>query len=100
MPTANKPNPTPRKDAAHPPDWLLDAWPFLSDFQRVHIAGRVFIRPRPHLRPMLSLYSMAGLLAFSLLGILPVHPMTIPIAFGGGIAGAIIVRTMRVLLFT
>ena len=49
--------------------------------------------------PALSFAIRAGLMTFALLYVLPLHPMSMPIALGGGVAIILIAKNVELILF-
>ena len=78
---------------------LYDLWSYLTPFEHKTLLLRVYYALisvyLPHRKPLprpicFSLVAIAGM--FALLAFLPIHPMSIPTAVGGGLAFALITR--------
>jgi len=69
---------------------LLRAWPCLHPWQRKVLLARVYWLLIPRLKPPIGFALRSTFAMFVLLLILPVQPMTIPTAAGGGLAFALL----------
>jgi hypothetical protein len=80
-------NPSPNPD-----QWkrLLEAWPRLHRWQRKILLARAYWLIIPRLRSPVVFSLRATVVMFALMIILPIHPMAIPTAAGGGLAFALI----------
>lgn len=69
---------------------LCEAWPGLHPWQRKALLVRAYWLLIPRLKPPISFALRTTIAMFALLVILPVQPMTIPTAAGGGLAFALL----------
>jgi hypothetical protein len=72
------------------PKALHDFWPWLLPWQKIILEAYAIYLLIPRLHPALEFSLRSAFGIFALLAIMPVHPMAIPIAAGGGIALALI----------
>jgi len=68
------------------PDFMVKSWPDLNWYHRLELAHQVWSCVHPHLHPPVQLALIASIISLALLAILPMHPMSIPTAIGGGLA--------------
>jgi hypothetical protein len=69
---------------------LDNIWHYLHPWQQKVILLNAYLSIIPRFHPAFALSLRAAISMFVLLLIMPLHPMAIPTAFGGGLAFALI----------
>jgi hypothetical protein len=72
-------------------DFVMEAWPKLTLFQRIRIVRTFWLYTHPLVRAPVVVSLFASLISVGLLIILPIHPISISTAIGGGLAIGLLV---------